>query len=147
MKAKTVSISLACFAVTASAAYGVGHYWVKYRTIAEEGAVSCDMNHLYLALHDYHDAKKAWPAKLEDLKVHEILLKDKISGKPYLYFPDARYGTRDILLTQPQPFRLGLWPFGEIKRFILRASRTETVRQLYGQEAIRLTVKGLDAPK
>lgn len=146
MKA-TVWLSLACFVVTASAAYGVGHYWVKYRTIAEEGTVSCDMNHLYLALHDYHDAKKAWPATLEDLKVDEILLKDRISGKRYLYFPDARYGTRDLLLAQPQPFRLGLWPFGETKRTILRASRTETVRQLYGQEAISLSVKGLDAAR
>ena len=48
-------------------------------------------------------------------------LVDPVSHRPLVYHPGAPLGTRAILLAQPEPREVGLWPFARIERLGVRA--------------------------
>lgn len=142
VKTRNVSISLVCLIGTATVIYGVAYYWVLANMQAGEAAVASDLSYLHEMLIQYYDENKTWPAKLDELKVDRILSKDRISRKPYLYCPDARYGTGDVLVAQPEYFRLGLCPFGEVRRYVVLARRVDFHVFLQGQDAVAFRKKG-----
>jgi len=138
MKARTVAISLACAIVAGGSVYSLCYCWVYGHMVGGEAAVSSGLWNLRTELYRYHDARKNWPEKLSDLG--EFSWKDHIAEKPYLYFPGARRGTTDILAAQPEPYRLGLWPFGQIKRQVILATSVGAKTTLCGQEATSLRI-------
>jgi len=141
MKTKAVLLSVMCAIVIAGITFGVCHCWIIYRRSIEEAPVVCDLQQLLIKLNGYYDAQKKWPEKLDDLKLkpYEIKLTDLISGKPFIYFPDATRNTKDVLLAQPEPFRMGLWPLGKMKRHAVLAIGEHV--EFNGQEAITLRKK------
>ena len=89
-------------------------------------------NHLV----DYHDAQDQWPDRLEDLADYFQGLVDRASEKAFWYFPAAERSTEDILVAQPDVYRTRLWPFGEFKRYVVRANGR--IDLLVGDEALRI---------
>ncbi len=109
--------------------------------------MASNLGHLQVKLIDYYATKGRWPEQLGELKLSDFQLTDRVSRKPLLYFPDATHDTTDILVAQPEPFRMGLWPFGEMRRHVMLARSMDAHRILYGEDAIVLKKAGLHAPR
>jgi hypothetical protein len=102
----------------------VACYYVAYlgcwtTTAHLEGATVSHMTGVYRRLHEYYEKNGRWPESLSVVMGETGI--DLTSNLPLLYFPDAKPGTEEILIAQPQPFKVGLWPFVEMKRRGVRA--------------------------
>lgn len=85
-----------------------------------EGATIFRMVQIYDALERYRENKGRWPESLSLAEAANVGI-DLTSDLPLLYFPDAKPGTEAILLAQPQPCKIGPWPFVTIVQKGIRA--------------------------
>ncbi len=116
MNTKSIAIPVAIAVALGLAAAG---YYVAYlgRLVTTghlEGLSVENMMDTYDRAREYRDKTGRWPESLS-VVVGETVI-DLTSSLPFLYFPDAKPGTEEILLAQPQPFKVGLWPFDEMWR-------------------------------
>ena len=94
---------------------------------------------VYRDLCIYRKSNGQWPGSLSDATkrqgslLGEAETLDPISHLPLLYYPDAKPGTKAILLAQPEPLELGLWPFVRMKRLGIRADGR--IVHLHGDES------------
>ena len=92
-----------------------------------QAAAVVKMLHVGEALCEYREMNGRWPKDLMEAAKQQrsFIGGGDILGtttqRPYLYFPDAEPGTRAILLAQPGPHRIGLWPFVWTERLGIRA--------------------------
>ena len=92
-------------------------------TVAKGAATVSDLGHLRNALLGYYYENRQWPTTLRYPDVPSTIPTDPFSRKPYLYTPDGLKPTDDaIIVTQPEPFRTRLWPFSQMKRYVLLAN-------------------------
>ena len=103
-----------------------------YTSFAHKGGATCsEMRYVFKALCDDRGKNGRWPGRLDavqlnkDWEAHgrcECYTTDPIFDEPWLYYPDAKPGTRDILLAQAETLDMKLWPFSLWHhRFVLRA--------------------------
>ena len=96
-----------------------------------QGAAARNMIFVYEDLYKYHERNGRWPQNLMEAakqqgssSSHFIRggdIVDLVSHRPLLYYPDAKPGTHAILLAQPEPNKIGLWPFITMRREGIRA--------------------------
>ncbi len=84
---------------------------------------------LYRVLRTYEEANGRWPedpmqAATERRPADTIETRDPISHRPLLYYPDAKPGSKKVLLAVPVPVRLHVWPFVIEKRPAILADGT-----------------------
>jgi hypothetical protein len=79
-------------------------------------------------LNNYRERFGHWPDTLEDLLekqrssgMTEGDIRDPIAKQPWLYYPRAPFGTTSILVMQPEPLQVGLWPLVRVHRHGVRA--------------------------
>jgi len=115
MKIKT-KITLIVGIILIVLIYGIcyGVYGVNI-TLAEIDETS-RLVELSNELFTYCERKHGWPNSLKEVAPDEMDRLDRISKKPLIYFPNAKSGTNDVLLAQPEPYRTRLWPFGKMRR-------------------------------
>ena len=85
-------------------------------------AMICDLGDLRGALIEYYNDKRSWPQTLENLGLDYSIPKDAVSGKSFLYTPSTSKCDESVLVSQPESFRTKLWPFGEMRRYVLLAN-------------------------
>lgn len=146
MKTRTVLLVIGCAVVAGSMVYGVCHLWILQRTFARECALSCELSELRYKLLGYRLSHGRWPEALAELKLDEISARDPISGKPFLYFSNAKPSSHanlnvtpsseNVLVTQPETYRWGLWPLAETRRQVVLTNGD--CRLFYGQEAVTI---------
>ena len=77
---------------------------------------------IYRDLCSYRETNGKWPQSLEEAAKRqgsfssEQYIFDPISHQPFLYFRDAEPGTKMILLAEPEPLKMGLWPLTVMQR-------------------------------
>lgn len=116
------------------------HRFREEIAVVHETELHYRFEELYKYLVEYYESHQKWPQTLAELPLpeerKEKLLIDFMSGKPYLYFPQAK-GRYAILVAQPKPYRVGLWPFGELRRCVLMPDDGPVfIRFLEGEEAL-----------
>ena len=94
-----------------------------------QGAAVTGMRVVYNDLCNYRERHGRWPQNLveaaKEKGAHSGLdggeVTDLVSRRPFLYYPDAKPGTHAVLFAQPEPHRIGLWPFVMTERLGIRA--------------------------
>ncbi len=92
-----------------------------------QGMAASNMVHVYKDLCKYRERNRRWPKSLPDAvkekeaSIGEGDIVDRVSDRPLLYYPDAKPGTKALLLAQPEPLEIGLWPFVTTERLGIRA--------------------------
>ena len=79
----------------------------------------------YKAICKYREKSGRWPDRLDQAPIFKDYVpstSDPIFHKPWLYFPNAKPGTRDILLAWPEPLEMGVWPIVFKHRGVIRAN-------------------------
>ena len=83
---------------------------------------------LYRGLCAYRERNGRWPQTLREAvdergsSLRETDILDPIlPNRPLIYYPDAKPGTKAILVERPEPLEVGLWPFIVTHRRAIRA--------------------------
>jgi hypothetical protein len=101
----------------------IGHWGVAGHM---QVLVAGKMRTVYVGLGKCLKKRGRWPQSLmEAVKYPEAELSersalDPITERPLSYYPDAKPGTKAILLAQPEARRMGLWPFARMERLGIR---------------------------
>ena len=116
-----LGISLAYYALVA---YGL---WALCGQ--KMSATTGEILSVYEAICEYSEKHGQWPKRLLDengrlLWGHDAYAEDPIFHKPWLYFPDAKRGTNAILLAQPEPIQMRVWPIIIKHRVVIGRRRT-----------------------
>ena len=107
--------------------YGVlflGEMVVAIHNRAISGVI---MTNIYTDLRRFRETSGRWPESLTEMVQQKESLVgpgydlDPISRRPLLYYPDAKPGTKTIIVAQPEPLKAGLCPFITMKRWAIRA--------------------------
>ena len=123
MKTRTkTAIYVLCGLVFVGLVYGVCYVRYLGDIIGREAAAVCQIAHLRTELLIYHNKNRHWPSETKQIAPDPKEWIDQVSKKPLLYFPNARYWTDDVLLSQPEPYRSELWPFGKMKKYVILAN-------------------------
>ena len=112
-------------------AYGLiaARAWVDFE--CEDGRARRGLSDAYECASDYRKKTGGWPKDLRDANMDGKSVRcasdatlrpvDHVSGRPLLYYPSARPGTGDILLAQPDAFKMRFWPSFAEHRWGIRA--------------------------
>lgn len=136
MKTRKSLFLCACVIVLLGFVYGFCHFLLLVRVLPKKSIVTSELFHLRDRLFDYRRSTGRWPNSLADVIGDGVALIDSVSEEPYVFFPDARPNSSDVLVAQPEPFQAGLWPLGGTKRKALLA--TGELRSFYGEEVFTL---------
>jgi len=114
-----VTVGLGCLAVAALAGLLL-YAAMAYLHFASEGHVQGFLDERMMQAFDelsaYRKKNGKWPATLDEAAGQGFLFfdpKERVSDRPYLYNPEAKPGTKEILIAQPVPFEIEFWPFKE----------------------------------
>ena len=94
-KVKVTPVIIAVVVVLVVYAFLFFRSWDRFS--GEAIAARLDFNMMYKLICEYREKHGRWPERLDQTRLHGRFpppSSDPISGKPWLYFPNAKPGTR-----------------------------------------------------
>ena len=122
--------------VVITVAYAACFLLYEANATGKSAETASELASLRNSLQGYYAHNGRWPSTLRYYyrEERDVIPVDSFSREPYLYTPDSLKPTDEaIIVAQPQPFKTRLWPFGQLRRYVLLANGK--VRMFQGDEA------------
>jgi hypothetical protein len=84
----------------------------RHKAVADKGRLGC----VYSALSKYRETHGRWPETINEAAKEFDMMpvaagEDSIFHRPWLYYPNAKPGTKDVLVAVPDVIRMKSLPF------------------------------------